>query len=411
MKVAHINHSYGQLGGSGTEQSVPNTCGLLAEHGVKTCVLYERQTGPSVPAPDRGTYHIPGLCSYSVLPRPAITERALAVLDAEAVDLVHLHQINNGHLVRAIAARWPTFYFVHNHLLTCPSGTRFFPGSSALCPQTGPALSCLANAYRQHCNSRRPVRVVRSLLDCLDARSFARGLMLGVDSEYMKDTLVASGYPAERIVVTPTVTEITPPPADDYPISDPPSILFVGQLSDVKGPSLLIEAFSRLSVPARLQVAGEGYLLPALQRQVGQLGLGDRVAFLGHVSRDQLTALLRDSALLAVPARYPEPFGVVGPEAMARARPVVAFAVGGIPEWLEDRVTGLLARPSDVQDFATKIEYVLTHRAEARQMGLSGRRVWEERFHPRRHVATLLRVYEACCAYHEGRGLYAEVGR
>ncbi len=411
MKVAHINHSYGQLGGSGTEQSVPNTCSLLAEHGVQTCVLYERQTGPSVVAPDRGTYHIPGLCSYSLRPRPAITDQALAVLDAEAVDLVHLHQINNGHLVRAIAARWPTFYFVHNHILTCPSGTRFFQRSATMCPQTGPAISCLANAYRERCHTRRPLRVARSVLDCLDARSFARGLTLGVDSKYMKATLVASGYPAERIVVTPTVTELTPPPADDYPAAVPPSILFVGQLSDVKGPALLIDAFSRLSVPARLRLAGEGYLLPALQQQVVRLGLSDRVAFLGHVSRDELTSLLRESALLAVPARYPEPFGVVGPEAMARARPVVAFAVGGIPEWLEDGVTGLLARPSDVADFAAKIEYVLTHPVEGRQMGLAGRRIWEERFHPRRHVATLLQVYEACYATHRGRPRYAEVAQ
>ena len=411
MKVAHINHSYGQLGGSGTEQSVPNTCALLAARGVQTCVLYERQTGPSADAPDRGTYLIPGLCSYSVWPRPATTARALAVLDAEAVDVVHLHQINNGHLVRAVAARWPTFYFVHNHILTCPSGTRFFRRSSELCPQTGPAITCLANAYRQHCHSRRPFRVLRSLLDCLDARSFARGLTLGVDSAYMKETLVASGYPADRIVVTPTVTEITPPPADDYPSSEPPSILYVGQLSDVKGPSLLIEAFSRLAVPARLRVAGEGYLLPALERQVRHLGLGDRVAFLGHVSRDRLVGLLRESALLAVPARYPEPFGLVGPEAMAQARPVVAFAVGGIPEWLENGVTGLLARPSDVDDLAAKIEYVLTHPAEARQMGLAGRRTWEERFHPRQHVAALLQIYEACRAARASGRLYAEASR
>jgi glycosyltransferase involved in cell wall biosynthesis len=411
MKVAHINHSYGQLGGSGTEQSVPNTCALLAEHGVQTCVLYERQTGPSVDAPDRGTYLIPGLCSYSVWPRPAITARALAVLDAESVDLVHLHQINNGHLVRAVAARWPTFYFVHNHILTCPSGTRFFRRSARLCPQSGPAISCLANAYREHCHSRRPARILGSLLDCLDARSFARGLTLGVDSEYMKDTLVASGYPADRIVVTPTVTEITPPPADDYPMSDPPSVLYVGQLSDVKGPSLLIEAFSRLTVPARLGIAGEGYLLPALQRQVGRLGLADRVAFLGHVSRDRLATLLRESAVLAVPARYPEPLGLVGPEAMAHARPVVAFAVGGIPEWLEVGVTGLLARPSDVDDLAAKIEYVLTHPIEARQMGLAGRRTWEERFHPRWHVAALLRIYEGCGSAQSSGELYAEAGR
>jgi glycosyltransferase involved in cell wall biosynthesis len=404
MKVAHINHSYGQVGSSGTEQSVPNTCALLEESGVETCVLYECQTGPAAPVPDRGTYLIPRLCQPSVRPDKTITRRALAVLKRERVDVVHLHQINNAHLVRAIAAHWPTFYFVHNHILTCPSGTRVFMTSWDMCPQRGPAASCISNAYLRHCGARRPAHVLGSLVACLQARAFARGLTLGVDSQYMKETLVTSGFPPERIIVTPTVTEIVPPPDDYYPVHTPPRILYVGQLSEVKGLPQLIRALNRLTIPAILQVAGEGYLLAALRRQVAELGLTERVTFLGHASRTMLADLLRESAVLAVPTRYPEPFGLVGPEAMAHARPVVAFGVGGIPEWLEHGVTGLLARPNDLDDFTQKLEWLLRHPIEARQMGLAGRRTWEERFHPRQHVATLMESYRRVCGQNSAAG-------
>jgi glycosyltransferase involved in cell wall biosynthesis len=78
---------------------------------------------------------------------------------------------------------------------------------------------------------------------------------------------------------------------------------------------------------------------------------------------------------------------------MAHARPVVAFGVGGIPEWLEHGVTGLLAQPNDLDDFTHKLEWLLAHPTEAKQMGLAGRRIWEERFHPRRHIAALVECY------------------
>jgi glycosyltransferase involved in cell wall biosynthesis len=82
---------------------------------------------------------------------------------------------------------------------------------------------------------------------------------------------------------------------------------------------------------------------------------------------------------------------------MAHARAVVAFAVGGIPEWLEHEVTGLLARPNDLDDFTRKLERLLLSPLEARQMGRAGRRLWEQRFHPRYHVATLINTYTELC--------------
>lgn len=67
------------------------------------------------------------------------------------------------------------------------------------------------------------------------------------------------------------------------------------------------------------------------------------VVFLGWASADECAELLRTSDVLVVPSLWPEPFGLVGIEAQRSGVPVAAFAVGGIPEWLDDGRAGALA--------------------------------------------------------------------
>jgi glycosyltransferase involved in cell wall biosynthesis len=318
------------------------------------------------------------------------------ILEAEAPDVVHIHQTNNGTLVQAIAARWPVLYFVHNHILTCPSGTRAYTASWKICDFAGPSPGCLSNAYVQRCNSRRPGRVLSSMLSCLDMRRAARGLLIGVDSTFMKETLVRSGFPAERLIVSPTVTEVV-----DRKTVEPRAlrqVAYVGQLIAVKGLPLLLSALGRLPPDTNLKVAGHGPLMPDARKLTMRLGLESRVHFLGRLNHDEVRDLLRESAVLCVPAMYPEPFGLVGPEAMAESRPVVACAVGGIPEWLEHGVSGFLAAPNDAADLASRLQQVLDDRALGRQLGEAGRGLWEERLHPRHHVDCLIRAYETLVA-------------
>jgi glycosyltransferase involved in cell wall biosynthesis len=355
--------------------------------------LFSTPTGPPATAPGRGLHHIPGLCEYAIRPNRELTQRALAVLERERPDVVHLHSINNGHLVKALAQRWPLLFFVQNHILTCPSGTRLFAATGELCPQPGPALTCITNAYWKKCNSRRPQVFMSSLFSCYHARAFSRGLRLGVSTNWMKTSLIRSGYPAEAIVVSPTLTEDVPRPADNYPSKKPPCVVFVGQLTHVKGPHMAVRALAALPTPAMLEIAGYGYLRPQLERLVMDLGLEDRVRFHGHVSRSRLDELMKEASVVVMPALWPEPLGIVGVEAMARARPVVAFAVGGIPEWLHDGDTGYLARPNDVGDLADKIELVLSDPGRGRAMGLRGRAVWERSFQPEKHINLLIKIY------------------
>jgi glycosyltransferase involved in cell wall biosynthesis len=76
---------------------------------------------------------------------------------------------------------------------------------------------------------------------------------------------------------------------------------------------------------------------------------------------------------VVVPSLWPEPFGLVGPEAMAHGLPVIASRVGGIPEWLADGEVGFLFEPGDVQGLADRINRLLFDRALARRLGQQAR--------------------------------------
>jgi glycosyltransferase involved in cell wall biosynthesis len=138
-------------------------------------------------------------------------------------------------------------------------------------------------------------------------------------------------------------------------------------------------------------VAGDGFARGAAEKQAARLGLTERVRFAGWQA--DLDAFYRRASLLVVPSLWPEPFGIVGLEAMARALPVVAYRSGGIPEWLEDRVTGLLVEPGDVDALAAAIDRLLGDPALARAMGRAGQERQRRLFAAGPHLARLEQIY------------------
>jgi glycosyltransferase involved in cell wall biosynthesis len=124
-------------------------------------------------------------------------------------------------------------------------------------------------------------------------------------------------------------------------------IAFVGRLVTEKGIWTLIEAMGRLSVPAQLDIVGEGPLLPAVRATVERAAIPTRVNLLGYLPPEQIREVLIRSSLLVVPSIWQEPLGLVILEAMACGVPVVASSVGGIPEIVQHEANGLLVEPGD----------------------------------------------------------------
>ena len=183
--------------------------------------------------------------------------------------------------------------------------------------------------------------------------------------------VATNGIAGEKIeVVHPVPAALQRPRA--MAVSEVPEVLFVGQVIRGKGVDLMLKALSCLMGEWQATIVGEGNHLESCKQLAEQLGISERVRFAGWVPHAQLDEYYRSARMLVVPSRWPEPFGMVGIEAMARGRPVVAFANGGIPDWLDHEHTGFLVAEADLSGMASAIQALLDDVALADRMGRAG---------------------------------------
>jgi glycosyltransferase involved in cell wall biosynthesis len=172
-----------------------------------------------------------------------------------------------------------------------------------------------------------------------------------------------------------------------------PLVGMVARLAPQKGVAEFVCAARRIGSAwpdAHFVLAGDGPLRDDLHGLRAELGLEGRLHLLGEVesARDLIGAL----EVLAV-ASTSEGSSVVAMEAMALSRPVVATAVGGVPEVVLDGETGLLVKPGDPDDLAAAIDTLLRDRERAADMGERGRRRAAAEFDVRRMVERTKAVY------------------
>jgi glycosyltransferase involved in cell wall biosynthesis len=161
-----------------------------------------------------------------------------------------------------------------------------------------------------------------------------------------------------------------------YGIGKGPVIGVIGRTSFEKGQSVLLDAFAIVieRIPAAtLLVIGEDYQRNELIAQVEMLGLKEKMIMTGRVPKEEVYRLYGIIDVVAVPSRY-EGFGLIAAEAMAASRPVVASRVGGLPEIVEDGVTGFLVEQHNCRELAAAILQCLNKPQFAAKLGSTGRR-------------------------------------
>lgn len=153
----------------------------------------------------------------------------------------------------------------------------------------------------------------------------------------------------------------------------PFKIVSIGNLTYIKNYTLLLRILPQVasSFLISVQIYGDGVERPHLEKLVRQLNLSNTVTFMGATPHDELLQNLA-RADLYVQTSISESFGYGIAEAMSVGLPVVAFAVGGIPEMVKDQQTGLLVPPYDEGLFASAIERVLQDPVQASQWGEQG---------------------------------------
>jgi glycosyltransferase involved in cell wall biosynthesis len=213
-----------------------------------------------------------------------------------------------------------------------------------------------------------------------------------VASEFMKSVLLYNGFPENMVNVIPYFTYL-PELGNSAASVDEPLILCLGRLVREKGMHHVIRALRFVSEKSRLLIVGDGPASNELKSLSEELRISSRVSFRGWLSHNELDRLYRQCSFVVVPSVWPEPFGIVGIEAMAYEKPVVAFDVGGMSEWLKQK-NGFLVPSGDEKGLAQKMNLLLEDKKSAEEMGRWGRKLVEERFTPSIHLEHLLSVFE-----------------
>ncbi|MGH9182271.1 MAG: glycosyltransferase family 4 protein [Acidimicrobiales bacterium] len=277
------------------------------------------------------------------------------------VDLVHAHGLKAGWLAASLRRRPPLVVSVHNLVL----GT----GGAA------PALRALEGLLvgRADAVIATSAEVARRLSGVAGADRVVVALPVGPRPQVRRDrdqVRAALGVgPGERLLLTPA------------------------RLHPQKGLDTLLAAVGRLRLRVgglRAVVLGEGPLDGELRRRRAELDLDDVVALAGW--RPSIADELAAADVVVVPSRW-ESSPLVVVEALSLGRPVVATAVGAVPDVVVDGVSGRLVPVDDAAALATAIEELLGDPAAAAAMGLAGRRMVEARYDPHDLVDRVEAVY------------------
>ena len=159
-------------------------------------------------------------------------------------------------------------------------------------------------------------------------------------------------------------------------------LLFVGRLADVKGLPILFKALARLKSKhpgVKLTIAGDGPDRQRLVAMAGDLGIAQNVSFLGYQTQKQVRELMGQADAFVL-ASFAEGVPVVLMEAMAAGVPVVATRIAGIPELVEDGVSGFLVPPGDAKTLADKVDLLLRDSTLRASFGAKGREKVEREF-------------------------------
>jgi glycosyltransferase involved in cell wall biosynthesis len=391
--------------GGGLEQYLLQLSDELDRAGHQSLLLYGEKTHGE-PLPIKAKFYFLNDITH---PHCRDSEEKLAAVDAfianERPDLAFFHQVLNPVLADRMTRALPSIRFAHDFKMICPDGRKTLKSMGVFC-EFPLSYLCQVRAYRYKCMPRNifqgvpAISVSRSIAKMHRERS-----SLVVASQFMKNVMLYNGFEEERIAVIPLFTTL--PDLESQDTGDtPPMIISVGRVVKEKGMDYLLQAFTEVQEKAKLVIIGDGPFLSELKSQAQRLGVLSDVSFPGWLSPNELKSYYRKCSMVVMPSIWPEPFGMVGIEAMSYGKPVLAFDVGGVSDWLHHGETGFLVSPRDELSLAEKMNILLESPGLAKEMGRKGRSIAEQKFSPNRHVERLLSVFkEEIEAFRERHGI------
>jgi len=324
--------------------------------------------------------------------------KALALVDAAKPDIAYVHNLYSYMSPSPIAAfkkrGIPVVMRVPDMNMVCPGLRAIREGRACLeCMERGLLWSL---RFRCHKGSLLGTlaRVITMKIHRL-ARVYELVDAFVTPSLFMKEVLVRSGIPAERIEHIPSFYRPETVPVNHAAQPEKPYILYVGRISPEKGVEVLVRAAKWIPNHIDILIAGgsvdgEKERLESLARRLDVT----HVRFLGFQNREAVNRLMSNCLFTVMPSRCYDNAPMAVLESFAHEKPVVGANIGGIAEQIGDSC-GLLFEPGNPRDLAQKITYLLEHRDEREAMGRAARERLEKVYSPDVHCERLLELFRA----------------
>jgi glycosyltransferase involved in cell wall biosynthesis len=402
MRILHLVNNSGRNGGVGAY--VHDLLPELASHSHDNIFMYRWKDSDPPTSGVHASFHLPVRSSthdqqianrYVKEEQPQVVYKlASRIIQEERPQVVYMHDVYNPELILEISRIVPTVGYVHIFYPVCPGLGKLFHRGEGICDRPY-GLGCIPTIYLRRCSSaRNPVsvyQIMRITREYLNAYKRLPRVIVG--SRYMKHLMIQNGIHEENIdCLPPHFVRKRNGSEDLHDIGK--EILFVGRLEYEKGVPYLLKAMRSIPAPYRLIIAGDGSLKDTYVKLTEQMGLFERVKFVGWLSGEQLEKAYQQCSLVVVPSIMAEPFGKVGIEAMNYGKPVVAFDVGGISDWLIDSKNGYLVPVKDIEQLGGRICLLLQDKGLRTTMGKRGRQFVEENFQSKDHVERLTTIFQ-----------------
>lgn len=249
------------------------------------------------------------------------------------------------------------------------------------------AAILLYNKYHTVLTIHGNIKYEAKMLRTLGIRGYLGGMVAilneSISVRFIKFVIIPTPATKDYLSLKGNIISIIPNGFDfsdesilksEYCSNKSSDILYIGNLSHLKGVDLLIKSipFVKKEIPdVNVLIGGIGPLECELKNMVKDLDLEKNISFLGYIDNLTKYSFLKSSKICIVPSRS-ETFGITILEAMACSKPIIASNVGGIPYVVENKKTGLLFNSNDEYDLAEKIIYLLNNDCLMVNMGLQG---------------------------------------
>ena len=390
-RILMVNEFYSY--GDGSSLYLIDISDRLKKLGYHISILYGTKREKQIEDSKIESFYVPGVFGFNYLYGADAKKRIIEIVNTVNPQVIYIHQVLNPYVVDLLASIRPAIRFEHGFRLSCFTGRRMTGNNEKLCDYS-PGLSCLFRAHTLRCSPRNPLLALRRMKDFyLNKKAHDKLSFIIVASNYIKKLLLKSGYLGNQIKVIPYYTSL-PEKLRNNGRPKIPTIVCVSRLESEKGIDYLLKALSMVPIKTKVFIIGEGSQILKLKQLVELLSLKHEIIFTGWIENEKLASFYSQATLTVVPSIWPEPFGIIGIEAMANKVPVVSFDVGGISDWLIDGKTGYLVPAQDDKALAKKIKFLLDNKDISEAMGEEGRKLVEKRFVPEVHLIALLKVFE-----------------